>query len=311
MKKVHFTKESKAKAHREAQARYRTNQRKLRTPEFRTNEVRHKSTVDHPLQGLATTISPLVGGPLGLKIAFVPDAQLKYGVPTNHLEAGGKYIAEKRPDVIVVAGDWWDFESLSRHDAPGSLKKEGKRYKDDIDAGRRGMDRFMTPIVQAANYHPQLVFTEGNHEWRLQRIVNEYPWLQGTIGPENLHLDDYGWQVVPFLQPIVIGGVAFCHFFPNGVMGHAITTPENMLRKMHMSCVAGHQQGRKIAFDKRGDGQEMTAIISGSFYEHDEDYLGPYGNKHWRGMWFLHEVKNGGFDEMALSLGYLKRRYGL
>ena len=33
-------------------------------------------------------------------------------------------------------------------------------------------------------------------------------------------------------------------------------------------------------------------------------------NKHWRGAYFLHEVKDGAFDEMALSIGYLKRRFG-
>lgn len=310
MKKIYMTDEAKRAAHAAAQAKYREKQAKLRTKESRQNEIAHNTTIGHPLQQLAVE-SPFVGGPLGLKIAYVPDTQVKDGVPTDHLVAAGMYIAEKKPDVIVVGGDWWDFESLSRHDAAGSMKKEGKRYKKDVDAGRRAMDRFMTPIAQAIGYNPTKVFTEGNHEWRQQRFVEEHPVLEGTISKDDLHLADYGWQIVPFLQPIIIGGVAFCHFFPNGVMGRPITKADDLLKKMHMSCVAGHQQGRRIAFDKRGDGQEMTAIISGSFYEHDEDYLGPFNNKHWRGMWFLHEVKNGGFDEMALSLGYLKRRYGL
>jgi hypothetical protein len=35
----------------------------------------------------------------------------------------------------------------------------------------------------------------------------------------------------------------------------------------------------------------MTAIISGSFYQHKYKYLSPFTNAHWRGMYFLHEVR--------------------
>ena len=40
-----------------------------------------------------------------------------------------------------------------------------------------------------------------------------------------------------------------------------------------MSCVAGHQQGHSIAYGQDATGKQMTAIISGSCYLHDEDYL--------------------------------------
>jgi hypothetical protein len=109
---------------------------------------------------------------------------------------------------------------------------------------------------------------------------------------------------------VAIGGVAFSHFFPSGVMGKPVNRADMLLRKMHMSCFAGHLQGRQIAFDKRADGKEMTAIISGSFYTHTEDYLSPLANNHWRGAWMLHEVRDGTFDEMALSIGFLERKFG-
>ena len=76
-----------------------------------------------------------------------------------------------------------------------------------------------------------------------------------------------------------------------------------------MSCFAGHQQGRNIAYGKRADGKEMTSIICGSCYEHHEDYLGAQGNKHYRGFYVLHEVNDGSFDEMAVSIRFLKERY--
>jgi hypothetical protein len=53
----------------------------------------------------------------------------------------------------------------------------------------------------------------------------------------------------------------------------------------------------------------MTAIIAGSFYEHEETYMSPQSNNHWRGIYELNEVKDGSFDEMAVSLKFLKRKY--
>jgi hypothetical protein len=73
--------------------------------------------------------------------------------------------------------------------------------------------------------------------------------------------------------------------------------------------VAGHQQGRDIAYGKRADGKPITAIIAGSFYLHDEPYLNPITNSVWRGIYMLHEVNQGSFDEMAVSIGYLERKY--
>jgi hypothetical protein len=77
-----------------------------------------------------------------------------------------------------------------------------------------------------------------------------------------------------------------------------------------MSSIAGHQQGKQIAYATRADGKTITSIIAGSCYEHDEDYMGPQGNKHWRGVIMLHEVNDGAFDEMFVSLKYLNDRYG-
>lgn len=243
----------------------------------------------------------------GLKIAVIPDVQTSEGRPQEHLKYCGKYIAEKRPDVVLQLGDFGDFPSLSRHDEKGSLALEGKRYKKDIESGHRGMETLVTPIYKV--YKPIMLLTLGNHEDRITRLVKNDSKLEGLLSLDDLGYDVYGWKVFPFLQPIVVGGVAFCHYFPSGTMGHPITTAKQLLTRLHMSAFAGHQQGRDIAYSKRADGRDLTAIISGSFYTHDEPYLSPFTNNHWRGMYFLHEVKEGSFDEMAVSINYLKRRY--
>jgi hypothetical protein len=45
------------------------------------------------------------------------------------------------------------------------------------------------------------------------------------------------------------------------------------------------------------------------FYQHDESYLGPQGNKCWRGLWILNNVKDGEFDEKPVSMRHLLEKY--
>jgi hypothetical protein len=92
-------------------------------------------------------------------------------------------------------------------------------------------------------------------------------------------------------------------------MGRPVTTAQALLTKKHMSCVAFHQQGLQIATSYRADGTLLTSVIAGSCYEHDEDFLGPQGNKHWRGFLMLHAVENGSFDLMPVSLAFINGRY--
>ena len=245
----------------------------------------------------------------GLRIAIIPDTQVRPDVHLEHLQWCGKYLAKKRPDVIVQIGDFCDMSSLSTHDDKGSLKLEGKRYKTDIDSVDRGMHLLVNEIAKIPDWKPLMILTLGNHEDRITRTVNADKKLEGLISIADLKYEEYGWRVYPFLQPVTVGGVAFCHYFPSGIMGHPITSAKAILTKLHMSAYAGHQQGRDIAYAKRADGQDMTAIISGSFYQHDEPYMNPFTNNHWRGMYLLHEVKDGSYDEMAVSINYLKRRF--
>lgn len=282
----------------------------IRTLKQRKTEIKEQATIGAPLPAPLRALDIKVPEH-GLRIALVMDTQVRDGVPIDHLAAYGNYVAEKQPDVVLCIGDFADMPSLSTHDEPGSIEAEGRRYKNDLDATFRAMDAFLTPVTKVKGYAPRLVMCHGNHEYRIVRAVNADPQrLHGRMSLKDLRYSQYGWLEVPFLQPIEIGGVAFCHYFPAGVMGRALTKAAGILSKYHQSAVAGHLQGRDIAYAKRATGESLTAIIAGSFYQHDENYLSPITNKHWRGTYFLHEVKDGQFDEMAVSINFLKRKFG-
>lgn len=254
-----------------------------------------------------------------MKILVIPDCQVKPGHSTDYLRSIGKFIVDKKPDVIVQIGDFADMESLSSYDV-GKKSFEGRRYLADIDAANAAMRALLNPIdeynaKQRKNgkrlYNPRKVLTLGNHEERINRAVNDDAKLEGVLSIDHLDYGRMGWEVSPFLGVVVISGVAFSHYFVTGVAGRAASTAAAQLRKTNMSSIAGHQQGRQAAYASRADGTRITSIIAGSCYEHDEEYLGPQGNKHWRGVVMLHEVNDGAFDEMFCSLRWLKERYGV
>lgn len=251
------------------------------------------------------------------KIFVIPDAQVRPGSDTTHLVAAGKYAVDKKPETIVCLGDWADMPSLSSYDV-GKKSFEGRRYMDDIEAAKEAMTLFLKPIrdEQARlirnkdkQWNPRLVLTLGNHEARITRAVEEDRKLEGLVKIEDLEYEKSGWEVYPFLVPISISGVTFCHYLTSGVAGRPISTAAALISKKHQSCIVGHQQGKQIAYATRADGSNITSMILGSYYTHDEAYMGPQGNKHWRGCAMLHQVKDGAFDEMLLSLDYLVNKY--
>ena len=97
---------------------------------------------------------------------------------------------------------------------------------------------------------------------------------------------------------------------PPALLGSLVFQRNLSWQKKHQSCVAGHQQGFQVATGYRADGTRLTSIIAGSCYEHNEDYMGPQGNNHWRGCLMLHNVEDGQFDLVQVPLGFLERKYG-
>lgn len=243
---------------------------------------------------------------LGRMHMVIPDTQVKPGVNTDHLECAGNYASEKLPDVIVMIGDWWDMPSLSSYDK-GKMSFEGRRYVDDIKSGRKAMERFLEPIRAVKDYKPRLVFTLGNHEHRIVRYVENNPEFSGKFGFDDLGLRDFGWEVHDFLKPVLIDGIEYCHYFTSGVMGRPVSSAATLLRERQRSCTQGHVQHTDVAIHKK---TQQIAMFSGTFYSHDENYLGYQGNAQRRQIIIKHEVDGEGhYDPMFVSLKFLEKAY--
>jgi len=252
----------------------------------------------------------------GKRHLVIPDTQVKPDHIWSHMIWAARYAVAAKPDTIIHLGDHWDMPSLSSYDV-GKKSFEGRRYSADVRAGNEAMKAFME-IIKAEQkrlrkhkkrvWKPRMIFTLGNHEYRIERAVENDAKLEGLMSYEDLYLKD--WEVYPYLKPVVVDGIAYCHFFTSGVMGRPVTNAKLLLQKKHMSCVMGHVQDRDIAFDRDASGKRMTALFAGIYYQHNEEYLNPQTNGSWSGLWMFNEVIDGAFDEMPISMSYLRRKYG-
>lgn len=240
---------------------------------------------------------------------IIPDTQVKPGVPIKHFEWLGKAIQEYKPDRIIHLGDHWDFESVSLHNSPKS--QEGLRLIECIKSGNKALE-----ILEefSGGYKPLTKdLLRGNHEYRLQRYIDNNPLLEGAVGFHMLNDKELGWNVVEYLhgspQVIVRDGVHYAHYFANVNTGKPIGgTATYKLAAIGSPFVQGHVQGYDIGTKQFATGRVIRGIVCGSCYMHDEPYKG-MANNHWRGAVILNEVRDGEFSEMPLTMNYLCEKY--
>jgi hypothetical protein len=250
-----------------------------------------------------------LSGSFGKKIMYIPDVQAKPDVPLHHLPCIGKYAVEKRPDIIVLAGDFADMPSISAWDK-GKKSFEGRRYKQDIASTHKALELLLTPIRKAKGYKPRIVITLGNHEDRINRLVEDNANLEGVVSTDDLQYKQHGIEEVPYKEIIDIEGVWFSHYFYSPMNGRPYSgTASNILSKVGNSFFMGHQQRLDIGSRPKLSGGMQWGIVAGACYLHEENYMGPQGNKHWRGIVMAHDVKDGDMDLMTVSLKYLLNKF--
>lgn len=254
---------------------------------------------------------------------MVPDSHSKPNISNRRYTWLGKFIADRQPDVVVNIGDWYDMESLSSYDK-GKKSFEGRSYKADIEVGNEAI-RLVEAEIEKLNkqlraakkklYKPLKVSLLGNHEQRIERAINEQRELDGTIGYTDFEFEKYGWDLIPYLKPIFIEGIAFAHYFPTGVMGRPVSgeTPAlKLLRTQFSSCVMGHVHTRDFAERTGSNGRRLGGLVVGCYLDPDqyESYAGEANKIWWKGLVMLNNVKDGGFDPEFIGIEILQEKYG-
>lgn len=258
---------------------------------------------------------------------FIPDTQIETGVPMDQLTWVGQYIVDRfagRPNVTIIhAGDHATMASLSSYDK-GRRAMEGKRYIDDIEAANEGWALLNAPFewynsgkapgnkshgYARTLWKPDRHITLGNHEDRITRAQEADPQAEGAYSLDHLDYARSGWTVHQYQEVLKLDGVSYSHYFINSANGRPVTGMiETRIKSIGTSFTQGHQQGLRAGMIDTVDGRRR-GIVAGSCYLHNEVYRGPQGTGEWRGLLVCHEVCDGDYDLMEVSLNYLCRRY--
>lgn len=250
----------------------------------------------------------------------IPDTQAKPGVPTDHLRWIGQYIVDHFRDKeikIIHLGDHADMPSLSLYDK-GKKSMEGRRYTEDIKAANDAWAILNGPLAKLnatrkrtkhATWEPQRYILLGNHEDRINRAVEGDAQLEGVISTSDLDYERTGWKVTKFREILWLDGVAYSHFFYNPMTGKPLGgNVESRLKSIGHTFTMGHQQTLMYGL-RFVAGKSQHGLVAGACYLHHEDYKGPQGNAHYRGIVVCYEVSEGSYCPMFVSLDYLCRRY--
>jgi hypothetical protein len=254
-----------------------------------------------------------------LRILVVPDTQVMPGVALTHFTALGRYAVAKRPDIIIHLGDFLDMPSLSSYESAVRKAHVGRCKVADLESGNRAIEMFETELAKAQGYSPRRIMLEGNHDsfgehGRIGRYLAEHPDDRRLIEKVELLPAKCGWEIIPFLEPIEVQGVLYCHLFPysakgtvtSGSLRMGASSASAQVKAVMKSATAGHKQGLDVAILNTPHSTHR-GLVAGSFYQHTDDYMP--GARFWRGCLLKTEAKDGTYGLVEVSIEFLLRRY--
>ncbi len=126
------------------------------------------------------------------RLVFISDMHLEAGEEQHEsYRTVKKFIKTEKPDTIIIIGDALDFSYLGSYNMSLEELRENKRLSADYDMFNKELDFFQ-------KYSKEVIYLEGNHEYRLTRAIQRTPnFLSGLIElPVKLKLQERGIQYI-------------------------------------------------------------------------------------------------------------------
>lgn len=137
------------------------------------------------------------------RVMLIPDTHVPYH-NKQAVKLVLKVMQALKPDVVAVLGDFCDFYQVSFH-----LKdpERALRFEQEL----RIAGGLLRQIEQYCK--KRKIYVHGNHEYRLDRYVNEKaPHLKELIMNQDiLGLKEHGWEEVPYKEDTTIGKLFLTH----------------------------------------------------------------------------------------------------
>jgi len=130
--------------------------------------------------------------------------------PDNNKKATNiayQFTKDWQPDFFILGGDQLDLGCISIFNKGKPKLLENKRLIKDYKGFQREIiDKFENILPKKC----KKVFMIGNHEYRVDRLLESEPQLEGLIEIENnLYLHD--WEITPYNDVLSVGHMNFIH----------------------------------------------------------------------------------------------------
>lgn len=150
-------------------------------------------------------------------VIAIGDTHDQPGMPKDRFKWIARHCVAVMPHRIVQIGDFCSWDSVSTHEAPGSVGHAMRpSFKTDLESCEEAMGLFFKEIK---DLNIPMELTAGNHEDRVQRFENKNAETVGTLYMQFEELcARYRWRLHPYGQWLFIDGVGFTHV-PKNIMG--------------------------------------------------------------------------------------------
>lgn len=246
---------------------------------------------------------------------IIPDSHAHPNHHNKRAEWLGDLICDLKPDIVIHIGDSADMPSLSSYDR-GKKIFQGRSYRNDIDSHLDFNDRLWNKVKKQKKKLPKRIFCIGNHEERIERVIQTSPELDGAIGYHDLELEKYYDQIIPYNGgtpgSIMVDGVYYAHYFVSGVKGLPLGGEHpaySLLTKRFSSHTCGHSHLADLCYRSLPNGKKIQGCVVGCYQDYDSDWAGEVNNLWWRGVVYKKNVEYGMYDPSFISLDSLKKEY--
>jgi predicted phosphodiesterase len=238
----------------------------------------------------------------GITVGVISDLHIPYH-DEQAIQAAVAYLRRRRPDVLLINGDYGDWYSVSRY----MKDPKKRRLKREIRMQRDGLKWLRSQFPKA-----RIVAKEGNHELRWSHFlfnsapeVSEFP--QVSL-PRILGMKTLGIEYVDNQRPIMAGKLPVFH---GHELGKGISSPVNAARGVFMRMIStalvGHHHRTSSHTEPNWKHEEIVCWSTGCLCNLNAEYA--VINKWNAGFGVVEVDKSGQFqvDNLRLNTDYAVR----
>lgn len=200
------------------------------------------------------------------KVGFLSDIHFPYE-HTPSVNIALDFMAEWKPDVIVLGGDIYDFYPISRFNHSPARRHT---IQDEIDSAKW----FIETVDQLAK---KVVFIKGNHEGRFSQTLAATPSLFDLRALEFRKVLDLPtkWEVIENQKGWMYGGVYWIHGDVKGVSERVMYPAATLLRYIRTTFVCGHYHRPGVAYQNDFEGLPDAGWVNGHLSDEaaSEEYI--------------------------------------